>query len=80
MILWFNDSWTRGFELVTRWFEIVTRGFEFQFVLLTRNSQLVTRNSCFTISRSECASASGLNYYGANIEIIFYKIPNDAIT
>ena len=36
---WFNDSLTRGFELVTREFELVTRGFE----LVTRESELVTR-------------------------------------
>ena len=36
---WFNDSRTRGFELVTRGFEQVTRGFE----LITRVFELVTR-------------------------------------
>ena len=46
----FNDSWTRGFELVTREFEIATRGFK----LVTRGLELVTReydsNSHFWIS------------------------------
>ena len=37
----FNDSRTRGFELVTREFELVTRGFE----LVTRAFELVTRES-----------------------------------
>ena len=36
---WFNDSWTRGFELVTRWFELVTREFE----LVARGFELITR-------------------------------------
>ena len=43
---WFNDSWTRGFELVTREFELVTRGFELvtrEFELVTRGFELVTR-------------------------------------
>ena len=43
---WFNDSWTRGFELVTRGFELVTRGFELVtrgFELVTRGFELVTR-------------------------------------
>ena len=35
---WFNDSWTRGFELVTRGFEPVARGFE----LVTPRFELVT--------------------------------------
>ena len=33
---WFNDSRTRGFELLTRGFELVTRGFELE--LLNFNS------------------------------------------
>ena len=33
---WFNDSRTRGFELLTRGFELVTRGFE--LALLNFNS------------------------------------------
>ena len=56
---WFNDSWTRGFKLVTRGFELVTRGFELvtrEFELVTRGFELVTRgfelallnfNACF---------------------------------
>ena len=43
---WFNDSWTRLFELVTRGFELVTREFEFvtrEFELVTRGFELVTR-------------------------------------
>ena len=36
---WFNNSWARGFELVTQGFELVTRGFE----LVTRGFELVTR-------------------------------------
>ena len=58
-----NDSGTFGFELVTCGFELVTRGFELvtrKVELVTREFelfglnffefQLVTRNSCFTIS------------------------------
>ena len=58
MIWWFNNSWTRGFELVTRGFELVarvfelvTRGFEFQhgmefrFGISTCAFKLSTRNS-----------------------------------
>ena len=46
---------THGFELVTRGFELVTRGFElallnFSSCFKAFNSQLVTRNSYFTIS------------------------------
>ena len=56
---WFNDSRTRGFELVTREFELVTREFELVtqgFELVTRGFELVTCgfklallncNSCF---------------------------------
>ena len=43
---WFNDSQTRGFELVTRGFELVTGGFELVtrgFELATRGFELVTR-------------------------------------
>ena len=43
---WFNDSWTREFELVTHGFELVTRGFELatrEFELVTRGFELVTR-------------------------------------
>ena len=43
---WFNDSQTRGFELVTRVFELVPRGFELVthgFELITRGFELVTR-------------------------------------
>ena len=50
---WFNDSWSRGFELVTRGFKLVTRGFELVtrvfelvtcgFELVTRGFELVTR-------------------------------------
>ena len=36
---WLNDSWTRGFELVTRGFKLVTRGFE----IVTRKVELLTR-------------------------------------
>ena len=42
---WFNDSRTRGFELVTREFEHVTRGFELvicEFELVTCGFELVT--------------------------------------
>ena len=45
-IHWFNDSWTRGFELVTRKFELVTCEFELvtcRFELITRRFELVTR-------------------------------------
>ena len=51
---WFNDSLTRGFELVTRGFELITHGIE----LVTRGFELVTRgsevarlsfNSCFQL-------------------------------
>ena len=46
---WFNDSWTRGFELVSREFEIGTRGFEIAnlthtFWISTRVSKLSNRN------------------------------------
>ena len=44
-IYWFNDSWIRGFELVTRGFELVTRGFELVtcgFELVTCGFELVT--------------------------------------
>ena len=44
--LWFNDSSTRGFELVTREFELVTCGFEpvtRGFELETPRFELVTR-------------------------------------
>ena len=40
---WFNDSRTRGFELVTREFELVTRGFELEFWILTCAFKLSTR-------------------------------------
>ena len=43
---WFNDSWTRGFELVIRGFELVTRGFKLAtrgIELATRKVELVTR-------------------------------------
>ena len=43
---WFNDSWTRGFELVTRGLELATHGFELitcGFELVTRGFELVTR-------------------------------------
>ena len=46
---WFNDSWTRGFELVTRGFELVTRGFE----LVTHGLELVTRGFDFVTRRLE---------------------------
>ena len=43
---WFNDSRTRGFELVTTGFELVTREFKLvtrEFELVTRGFELVTR-------------------------------------
>ena len=48
---WFNDSRTRGFELVTRGFELVTREFE----LVTRGPELVTRGFEFVARRFELA-------------------------
>ena len=42
---WFDDSWTRGFELLTRGFELVTRRLELvtgEFELVTRGFELVT--------------------------------------
>ena len=49
---WFNDSWTRWFELVTRGFELETRGLELvtcEFKLATRGFEfaLLNLNSCF---------------------------------
>ena len=56
---WYNDSRTRGSELVTRKFKLVTSGFEFValgFELVTRGFELATHrselallnfNSCF---------------------------------
>ena len=46
---WLNDSWTRGFELVTRGFKLITRGLE----LVTRGFELVTRRFELVIRRSE---------------------------
>ena len=70
IIWWFNDSWTRGFELTTRGFQLVirgfvlvTRGFEFQLVLL--RFQLVTRNSRFTISH-EISFQKSVKYHSGN--------------
>ena len=43
---WFNDSRTRGLELVTTGFELVTREFKLvtrEFELVTRGFELVTR-------------------------------------
>ena len=56
---WFNDSWTRAFELVTYEFELLTRGFElvtcgfgiltfgFEIALLNFSSYFYIINSCF---------------------------------
>ena len=53
---WLNDSWTRGFELVTRGFKLVTRGLELVtrgFELVTRGFELVTRRFELVIRRSK---------------------------
>ena len=44
--IWFNDSRTREFELLTRGFELITRGFELvprEFELVTREFEQVSR-------------------------------------